>query len=463
MTVLLLSIFLPLAAAAFGAFVYWERRGRPATVIAFLVGLVVLESTLYASPNEVALGLLHPQIGSLSFRVFDILIPLAYLARLIGRRTPARPHYAVQWWLPFAAWMLASGLIGTATGNSFTLVTFEGKLLIYLLMVPLAAGVPARQYLESRAVRWVMVGSAVLATVLMLTNLAHVSISWSFELLPLDELGTLGSDLASVFVMLGIVALAVALVSEERRAPIAIVAVPLLICPLAVGQRAAMVGLAVSLGALAVAMPFGRKRLRTTPTEVALVLATGLCIVVLPTAAPAVSQASPGSLPFASVINEAFTGREKQLSGEDRVYQWRKARGLIAERPVFGWGLGYTYYSWDPGYFVFRQNFLTHNIVGDLLLRMGVVGLLLFTLPVALALGLALRGWRTLLDPRLAAITLGAATAVAGMLAKGLFESIFEKYRLSIMLALLIGVIVAMDRELGDRLPVTLRTLEDSA
>jgi O-antigen ligase len=266
-----------------------------------------------------------------------------------------------------------------------------------------------------------------------------------------------------VFVTLGIVTLAVALASERHRAATALIAVPLLVSPLAVGQRAAIVGLVVSLGALAVAVPFGRRGVRTTPTEVALVLAAGFCLVVLPTAAPAVSQASPGTLPFASVVREAFTGREKQLSGEDRVNQWRKARVLIAERPVFGYGLGYTYFSWDPGYFRFRENFLTHNIAGDLLLRMGAVGLVLFLIPVLMALGLALRGWRTLLDPRLAAIALGSAAAVTGLLAKGLFESIFEKYRLSIMLFLLIGTVIAMDRELREPVPVTLRIVEDSA
>jgi O-antigen ligase len=465
MTVLLLSIFVPLCAVAFGVFVYWERMGRPATVIAFLVGLLVIESALYSSPNEVSLGLLHPQIGSLSFRVFDVLVPLAFIARLVGRRKPVAPHPAVQWWLPFGAWMFAAGCLGALVGNAFSLVTFEAKLLIYLLMVPLGAGVPARQYLESRAVRRVLTGSALLATVLTGTNLAHVSVSWSFQLLPLQELGTLGSDLASVFVTLGVVTLAVSLASEQHRAGAALLALPLLVCPLAVGQRAAIVGLVVSLAALTVAIPFGRKRLRTTPTEVALVLATGLCLVVLPTAAPAISQASPGSLPFANVVNEAFTGREKQLSGEDRVYQWQKARGLIAKRPVYGYGLGYQYVSWDPGYFVFRQNFLTHNIVGDLLLRMGVVGLLLFCIPVGIAVAIALRCWRALGDPRLAAIALGSAAAVTGLLAKGLFESIFEKYRLSIMLALLIGVIVAMHREVRAPVPVPMRmrTVEGSA
>jgi O-antigen ligase len=174
-----------------------------------------------------------------------------------------------------------------------------------------------------------------------------------------------------------------------------------------------------------------------------------------------VTEQNTNALPLAS-LTTPFTNRAKQLSGEDRVYQWRKARVLIAARPVFGYGLGFTYVTWDPGYYTFRVNFLTHNIVGDLLLRTGVVGLILFLIPVALALGLCLRGWRELFDPRMAAITLGAGAAVTGLLAKGLFESIFEKYRLALFLAILVGVIVAMDRELRRPANVTLRLMEGS-
>jgi O-antigen ligase len=357
--------------------------------------------------------------------------------------------------------MITAGVIGVASGNSFTLITFEGKLVIYLLMIPLAAGVPARRYVEDRGVRRLLIFCSGLATLLMLTQFAGVSVSASIPLLPLDAVGVLGSDLASVFVAMGIVVMAVALVSERGRGWLVVLALPLLICPLPVGQRAAMVGLIVSIGALAVVVPFGRRAVRTTPTEVVLVLAVGLGLVILPTFAPAVTEQSASALPLAS-LTSPFTNRAKQLSGEDRVYQWQKARVLIAQRPVFGWGLGFTYVSWDPGYYQFRVNFLTHNIGGDLLLRTGVVGLILFLIPVAMALLLALRAWRELFDARMAAIAIGAGAAVTGLLAKGLFESIFEKYRLALFLATLVGAIVAMDRELRAPVPVTLRLMEGS-
>jgi O-antigen ligase len=461
MTALLLLIFALLCLAAFGYFLYLERRGRPVTVIVFLTALLVVESALYSSPNEVATGLLHPAIGSLSFRVFDILVPLAAIARLLAGRDRGRMHPGVMWWMPFVVWMLTAAIIGAVSGNSATIITFEAKLVVYLLMIPLAAGVPARQYVEDRGVRRLVVLCSGLATLLVLTQFAGISISAAIPLLPLDGLGVLGSDLASVFVAMGTVVMAVALVSRRGRGWLVLVALPLLICPVPVGQRAALVGLIVSIGALALAVPFGRRAVRTTPTEVALVLAVGIGLIILPTFAPAVTEQNTNALPLAS-LTTPFTNRAKQLSGEDRVYQWRKARVLIAARPVFGYGLGFTYVTWDPGYYTFRVNFLTHNIVGDLLLRTGVVGLILFLIPVALALGLCLRGWRELFDPRMAAITLGAGAAVTGLLAKGLFESIFEKYRLALFLAILVGVIVAMDRELRRPANVTLRLMEGS-
>jgi O-antigen ligase len=461
MTAVLLLIELLLFIAAFAWFLHLERTGRPLKVIVVLVALLVVESALYYSPNEVAVGLFHPEIGNLSFRVFDALIPLAALARLLAGRRQLTPR-AVALWLPFVVWMATAALLGAAAGNDLAFLTFEGKLVVYLLLIPLAAGVPAREYLESRSVRRLIVFSACLAALLTVTHSAGVRVSAQIPLLPLDQLGTLGSDLASIFVVMGILVLVVALVSQRGRGWGLVLALPLLIAPLAVGQRAALVALIVSIGVIALLLPFGQRHVRTTPTEIAIVVAVGVALLFVPTIAPAVSEGRAGSLPFSASISQALNGREKQLSGEDRVYQWRKARSLIAERPLFGWGLGVTYVSWDPGYFTFRENYLTHNIVGDLLLRTGAVGLLLFLIPVATTLGLAVRGWRTLIDPVMAALALGAGAALAGLLAKGLVESIFEKYRLSITLAILVGMIVALDRDLREPLPVTLRILEDS-
>jgi O-Antigen ligase len=446
MTALLLIIMVLLFGAAFAWFVYLERTGRPLTVLLALVGLLLVESALYASPFEIPVGLLHPEFWGLSFRVFDVLIPAAVVARLMSGRE-ARLEPALLWWGPFAAWMVAAGLLGLVRGNNLAYLTFEGKLLIYLALVPLAAGIPARTYLTSRGVHRLVMTAAALAALLTVTQLLRIAIAIPLPLLEIETLGELGADLASLFVALGILVLAVSLCMEGGRTGWALLAVPLLVCPLAVGQRAALLGLTVSLIAVALLAPLARRHLRTTPTEVAVFLAAGLALATLPAAAPAVSEARPGSLPFSGVVTGAFTSRAKQLSQEDRVNQWKKARTLLAERPVFGWGLGTAYTYWDPGYFRFKETNLTHNIAGDLLLRTGAVGLLLFLVPVGLTLAAGLRGLLTAQHRGTAALAIGAIAAAAGMLARGGVESIFEKFRLAMFLAVLLGIALAAARD----------------
>jgi len=91
------------------------------------------------------------------------------------------------------------------------------------------------------------------------------------------------------------------------------------------------------------------------------------------------------------------------------------------------------------------------------LYRTGVIGLLLFAIPVLLALGTGVRGWLGAGDRLVAAVALGCTAVALGLLAKGLVESIFEKYRLTIFLAILIGLAIGagtgVARPDGDRRP----------
>lgn len=442
LAILTLLIVLALCGAALAWFVHLERDGRPLVVLVFLTWLLVVESVLYYSPNEVLTGILHPELGGLSFRVFDILVPAAVVARLLAPGEH-RVHPATLWWLPFVGWLVGAAVLGVLRGNNLAYLTFEAKLGVYLALIPLAAGIPARELLTSVAVRRLLVGSACLATLLMATATAGVAVALPVPLLPIEALGRFGSDLASIFAGMGIACLAVALCSERRRGGLLLVSAPLLLCPFAVGQRAALLALAVSLVAVALLLPLAWRRLRTTPSEMAVVAAVALAAVMVPVLAPALGESRSGSLPFEEPVRMAFTSREKQLSGDDRLNQWNKARSVIAQRPVFGWGLGATYVSWDPGFFRFRENFLTHNIVGDLLFRTGLVGALLFGLATLLAVGAGVRGWLLEPDRLVAALALGCTAAAAGILAKGLVESIFEKYRLAIFLAMLLGFAIA--------------------
>src|SRR5215207_6095697 len=215
-----------LCAVAFAWFLRLERQGRPLVVVVFLTWLLIVESILYYSPNLVLLGLFHPELGGLSFRVFDLLVPAAVLARLLSGRELRLPVPALVW-LPFIAWLLGASLLGVLRGNDLQYLTFEAKLAIYLGLIFLAAGVTARDVLESRAVRRLVIGSALVATALTITQLAGLKIALAVPLLPVEALGRFGSDIASIFVAMGLVSLAVALCSERGRGSMMLVSVPL--------------------------------------------------------------------------------------------------------------------------------------------------------------------------------------------------------------------------------------------
>ncbi len=145
----------------------------------------------------------------------------------------------------------------------------------------------------------------------------------------------------------------------------------------------------------------------------------------------------------------SFTSRTEQLTTQDRLNQWDQVDDLVAERPVFGWGLGKEYEYYEPGRHEFLQVDITHNIGFDLLMRSGLIGFGFFLAALTLTL---IKGWAAFLrieDERLAALSLGLMAAISGLLAKGMVESIFEKYRLAITLALLIGMALSVAAELG--------------
>lgn len=443
-----------LTGGLFAWFLRLERDGRPIVVVAFLLGLVIAESALYQSQNEIPAGLVHPEYRALSFRLLDVVIPAAILARLLqGTRT--LPFGTGLLWLALLAWLATAGLIGVYDGNPLRIVGFHGKAIIYLGALLLAAGVPLEDYLAQGRLERFLGWAAGLALLLVMTDVAGISITQDLPLVPLQELGTLGSDLATIFTSLGALALAIGLFAPERRGRLMAAAVVLLATPAVADQRAAFIALALSLATVAAGMLLSRRRLRVTPTEGALVIAavTGLLLV---SSLPGLAGDQPVKLPLQDELTTTFTSYEEVLTTRDRLNQWSAAGPLIEERPIFGWGLGKQYTYYDPGNLVFKQIDLTHNIFGDLLLRSGAVGLALFLLALGFtSIGL-LRAWWTEGDDRAAAFALGVGAVVAGLIGKGMAESIFEKYRLAVMLGIAIGVMIATGLPSHSRAPARL-------
>jgi O-antigen ligase len=426
-----------------GLFVWFlrlERDGRPVIVVAFLLGLVIVESALYQSQNEIPVGLFHPEYESLSFRLLDIVIPAAIVARLLQRR--ALPDLSALLWLALLAWLATAGLIGAYDGNPLRIVAFHGKVIIYLGALLLATGVPLACYLANGRLERFLGWTAALAGVLVATDVAGLSVTRDLPLLPLQEFGTLGSDLATIFTSLGALALALGLFAPRRRGRLLAASVVLLATPAVADQRAAFIALALSLATVGAGMLLSRRRVHVTPTEGALAVAA-VAAILLVSALPGLVGDQPLKLPLQDELTTTFSSYEEVLTTRDRLNQWSAAGPLIGERPIIGWGLGKEYTYYDPGNLVFKQIDLTHNIFGDLLLRSGAVGLVLFLLALgSTSLGL-LRAWWMQGDDRAAAFALGTGAVVAGLLGKGLAESIFEKYRLAAVLGIGIGAMIS--------------------
>lgn len=448
-----------LAAVFFGAFRRLERANRGTAVIAFIWALLLLEMAVYPNSNTVPPGLFHPTLGGVSFRLFDIAVPIAVAARISVHGLGRFSGNALLW-VAFLVWFATAGVIGVLNGNPFAQVTFEGKAIAYLLAIYLTATIPASQYLASRHVTRLIGAAAILATVLLITDAAGVALNLgahspdSTDVVasggePLDPAGVVSADCASLFVVLGILALALAFYSPNprERATMMIAAAPLLASTVAAAQRAAYVELAAALALLAVLMLVSKRDLRTTGTEIGLAAMVVAAAVLVPTLASTAIASEAKPAPLERDVAGTFSGQVVVDTTEGRFNQWRTARDLIEQQPVTGWGLGKQISYFDPGFHEVFQINVTHNIGIDLLLGSGVIGLLLFFAALGTTAYRGLRAWLGVDNDLLAALALGALAAIGGLLAKGMVESLFEKYRLALGLALVIGMLISVATE----------------
>jgi O-antigen ligase len=453
-TVVLLGFVLVALALVFVALVWLERRGDSVVTVALILGLIVVEVAIYDSQNNIPRGLLHPGIGSQSFRIYEVLIPLALVARLTARGVPRFISSASLAWAAFIAWLLTAAVMGRFGGNPPTFVTYESKAAIYLGAFVLAAGVPARDYFERRPMKAVIVLAGVLVCILDLLALTGTQINTALPGIPLpidsDFTGTfhygfggVGADAATILSSLAIILFAQAMTKPAGRASLIALAIPLAAAGFLSDQRAAILGIAVSVAILAVFVTLRQDRIRLTAAQ--MVIAFGLVAVAF--VAPMFSTAALGSpdptIPFAGAYEQTFGGASNERTAEDRLNQWSNARDLIEQKPVFGWGLGKLYTYYDEGTKSLKTTHLTHNIGTDLLVRTGIVGLVFFVGALGLTLAGGFGAWREHADDRIAALAAACAAVVVGLLAKGMVESIFEKYRLAVFLGLTLGVLLS--------------------
>ncbi|HVW19558.1 MAG TPA: O-antigen ligase family protein [Solirubrobacteraceae bacterium] len=430
-----------------------RRPDGPERVVALLLVLLVLESALYANQSDVPTGVFHPQAGPVSFRIFDVLIPLALIALVSVRRRVSYVPGTAMIWTALLLWLAFAGVEGFIYGNPSDMISYHAKAILYLGAFALTASMPPGRWLESGAIRAAVAISSAVAAILMVTATAGLATTIHLPGLTVYGAGAMGADAATIFATLGIGTFAVALCRDEHRLRTVLVSLPLLAAPLVAGQRAAIVGEAIAVGVAIGLVPFALRRVRMTPSDVGLGLVAAVGLLALVLTVDALTTSSKVSLPLASQLTRTFESRGKQLSATERINQWDQARSMISARPVFGWGLGHEYDYYSPGFHSFLKTDLTHNIALDLWVRTGIVGLLLFLAAAIAAVRDAVVAWARGPDGSTGPIALICAAGLVGLLSKGMFESLFEKYRLTILIGCLAGMCVALAREVAVAAP----------
>ena len=430
-----------------------------------LIGLLLVESVLYGAQTSVPFGPFRLNVAGQSVRLPELFIPAALLGRLLVRGFPHRISATGLWWLAFAAWLGTAVIVGLLRGHPPELVLFEGKAILYVTgAMALAAGVPAKDYVHGRGLVRIIMWAAALAAMVSVAGLLRINAGWS----PVDAQGGIDADAQTLFFSFAVLAIALGpLGRSSQRLSLTIAALALLAAPLMELQRAAATALIASVAVIAIASisRAGRLRIAATPTEAVLVLAAVASLAALPLTLPRL-EGSDAHLPLVQQLRQAFVSEGKEQSAQSRINQWGAVQPVISEHPVLGHGLGVTYRYFEVGANRFIASDLTHNIGLDLLLRAGVVGLLLFVVASSGSIIEGFTVWRQHHDDARAFLALGCTAILVGLLTKGMVESIFEKYRIAVLLGILLGIIRSTTASLpvadpslreptGARLPTT--------
>jgi O-antigen ligase len=438
-----------------------ERAGRGVHVVIALWWVALLDTVFYADTDANKLnGLFHPAVFGQNVRLIQLLIPTAFAAHLAWSGWPRRWAVSAPWWWAFSLWTVFAIFSGVVQHHSRALVFRQASILIYVvMMLALVAAVPVHDYLqEKRFTRFVVWTALVGGTMLVLTEAGVSHTTDSIPGLPLFQFGQLGPDAASMFPAIGVIAFLVELSRPRPRRPwfLALAAV-LVMTHLATPQRAERVDLYLTILLVLIGCLFpARRNLRVSRLGVAMTLLVAFTLVIVtPVFVAGVRSSTSGhpqavEIPLAQQTITALNPSHRKGSVQSRYNQWDVVVGLIEQRPFIGYGLGTNFVHYEVGS---KQNVtqdITHNIFLDLLFRNGIVGLVLFLGAIGSVLNAGLLVWRRHAQPYVAALALGASAALVGLLARGMVESVFEKYRLAVGLGVLIGLVLSARTSLAD-------------
>jgi O-antigen ligase len=467
-----LLIALVVAGGFFALFRRWERNGRVICTIQLIMVVLLLDAALYPDTTATALvSVFHPSFGSHNIRLTQVLLSLALLAKVTTRGlgpTLAAPRangrgqlvrWAQFWWALFFIWYAVAGVTGHLRGYNSNLVLNRSYLVIEAGgMLLLALSVPLADWLEDRGLPRLIRIAGGIAAVLLVLHISHVNVHGHLPKLPLVGVGRVGPDAATLFLSLGLVGLATEVTRPVRRRTVLLASVVLILAHAGTAQRAARVGLVVSVVVFVLVLLWPRqRRFRVRGGELVLVSLAIAGLVAGPLFARSV-EGVPSSrlidqIPIIDTAAHVASTNYRQGSVQSRYNEWHAAWPLIKASPVTGGGLGETFTHWDVGTHSFVTFDETNNILLDVAVRTGFLGDALLLLAVGSTVGAAARVWRRSRSDEGALMCAMALATLIGLLGKGMVESILNEYRLTPLLGLLAGLVLAAAADLNRSQP----------
>lgn len=455
----MVAMSLTVALLVLACFVYLERTDRAHVTVGIIVAALVVEAYLYPSQNEIPLGLFRLTLLGQSFRLPELLIGVGTIVRLVIGRPPRKILPLGVAWAVFLAWYGFGLVLGQLNGLDLNTGLFQVRPVIYLGGgLILAATVPVERYLRPRMLWGSLLALAVVCLASVPTTILNDLAAqeegslvvpprgWP-PLLPQAQLGILGADLVTIVVSLAAgLAILTAVGRLRPRLPAALLSLGLLLLPFVAGQRAAIAGALVVLSLVFLALVWGamsgRFVLAGPGLSVLVMVVAVAALAISPVLASTSERAdSPNEgLGVSETLSQIFVETGQVQSAQTRFRMYDDGMERVRDNPVVGSGLGVRYRIVPAT----GRGLLTgggfHNSLLDIAVRSGLVGLVLFVIAVAYTVVGGLRVWRRHPDGAVAALAMAALVAVAGLLAKGMAESLFEKYRLAVLLGLLLGV-----------------------
>jgi O-antigen ligase len=466
---LVVLVLLGVAAGIVALFVHWERTGRDHLVPLVLLGMLVVEGTLYAGPDALPRGLFHPGSGSTQLRLPEIYITFALIARLVARAKPTRIGLPAGLWLAFGAWMAVGVVEGKLYGNIFSQDLFEAKDILYIVgAYALAAGVPIRRYIDSGDLFRLGTLCIVCASVLDVMTLAHVSVNTTLPLLPLQGFGEVGAETAALFLAIVTMCFLVRLAAGPVKFRHVLALIPVVGSVLLADQRAVLVNLAVVVVVVVGGVMIGpragiSRQLFVSSGQVFLTFLAVAAIGILMVVVPAAVDRQPAQVPLASSYQSLFHNEGKAESAQDRLNLVAEAETLIPQHVIIGWGLGVEFPYYETGTRMVQTIAYAHNLILDLWLRLGLIGLGIFTAALAASVKGGLGVWRRSRDRQTAILALGLVGIVGGLVATGLLEPLLDEYRFAVLLGVSLGMLRACVTATGGGPRLPSRSLEVTA